>query len=71
MGVVAPAFIVAVVLYQGSSIMNPYWSVFPKLFLPLELTSFDRLVLWQWDSLGLSRGTYVSLALFPGPESLN
>ena len=51
--------------------MNPYWSVFPKLFLPLELTSFDRLVLWQWDSLGLSRGTYVGLALFPGPASLN
>jgi ATP-binding cassette subfamily C (CFTR/MRP) protein 1 len=36
MGIVAPMFIVAVVLYQGSSIMNPYWRVCPERFSHLS-----------------------------------
>jgi len=36
MKIVAPMFIVAVAVYQGSSIMNPYWQVVPIHFPPLN-----------------------------------
>lgn len=64
MKIVAPMFIVAVAIYQGSSIMNPYWRVSVVHPLALELTRFYRLVLWQQDRWGLSRGAYVSLPPF-------
>ena len=59
-------FIVAVAVYQGSSIMNPYWQVVPVRFPRLLINPRGRLVLWQKDSLGLSKGAYVSLPLFMG-----
>jgi len=67
--IVAPMFIVAVAVYQGSSIMNPYWQVFPVHFSRLSINPRGqaRVVAKGW--LGLIEGRLCKSSIFFGSRT--